>query len=1096
MAPEAAGTGYEAADSGFFENAKRALELSGRIEEGVLAQCSGRPAAASEREVWEWLLGILAPGVALHAARGHMGTVLVGLLHLLHKNEGRRDRGGEPRGGGRPCFGITRPDQILVEQQQDQPNEANRRATAITRPDQILVGPFATGQLPEGSAGGESRPTVICRPDQILVEQPPQATTDGGPGACPPVDESSLDAASVRAVRAARRHLSPADLSAVQQKLDDVMACTHASYLIPGLLAARSPHQSPFSTAEAPNGNPAQAYKAYLNRLLDDAVMKPDGIRTLAEVLLSGVPSSEAGAYSRVVAAVVKVPATVHSAEQYVKLIAPQVISLWADRQAAKSAHLSAFTPLLVARLFEKHRRWCKRYVSDPVALPLLPVDSGLVSSHLERLRARSEAAAIGDEGEDEAGGGAGGDGFLVLFSAHDVVASIEHLHRISVEIVYGAAPSSASGGGAKTTTVFQLFSPVLPALLELHALVWRSPLLVKSSVAELLVLLLSADARHSSAFLLAYVTNSEAFADSGDLGQTGLKGLPDIAHGHNGHAVETCRFAPSGDGGVERRVYRNTPGAEGAGKPEGRAVADRVEPLAALLGELASKGTVNGVKNEAADVPGTLLLELLDEINDNADHRSARAVLRLALLLLDKGLALFKSGDHLVRIISFLLAMYDTQQRHLREAGLSLENDDEPAKESEELLTSTLTLLHLALTDKLAATLSQATVALLQQGLAAVSSGEPEIQQMITACRVGVDHLRSNLAGKNNNAPGGEEEKKHEGEEKTEADRLDDAFGAILSEVPKCLSDAPTAARMLISLKRLLTTEGRDAGADLVAVVERRFPALVDVLLSFLNDEESFVYLSCINTVTALCDVLPYRTMAVLLQHYRPTPAPRANSEPQTLSRARLDPSSPFALKNNPTGKFVGAPAVKKASRTQARDHRLSSEAAEEDRVLKLADIMVYCVWRHGEGSTVNTTIAEAFVERCHYRQTELVRASALEALASLSYHSTWAVLPCVDTVVQLAADVIAMDDSSLCKRGAASLLYHLFCGLGHDAVTVLQDHMPNILDIARRHLRDPDATLGEYCKLLLQYGNDLRMDLYGAPRRSLFSKPLDNRW
>eukprot|EP01059_Diplonema_ambulator_P036215 TRINITY_DN8955_c0_g1_i2.p1 TRINITY_DN8955_c0_g1~~TRINITY_DN8955_c0_g1_i2.p1 ORF type:complete len:859 (+),score=281.61 TRINITY_DN8955_c0_g1_i2:242-2578(+) len=735
----------------------------------------------------------------------------------------------------------------------------------------------------------------------------------------------------------ALRWLTPSEKDEAASLLNDIVDTVHPTYLIPALLGARAPTQDPFKGRSL--------YPKHLSDLLDRVVVRPHGVKTLADALLAGVSATEEGGYIRIVNAVAKCPSTIHSAEAHYKLLAPQVLSLWSDVKIWRVPHFQLFVPLLVQKLTDMHPRLARKYLIDPLTRPFL-------------LNGK--------------------------YSATDVAESVERMHRMIHEV--------------RKDVIFKMYGPVFEALLKMHATVYQSPLMVKDALLEILQKLVHADPEKSRLVLLSHILSAAAPTH-------GIKGLPMLASGGEGY-----HFAPSPTGGVMVTHGPLPP----------------VDTTAAVLHLLLSL-------SEKSPVPGDILMNLL------AEHKSDPAnvnVMTLACKLIEKlGFKCLKNGNQAISLILFLLNL-----------GLAEEGEVVGGEEAEDRLegmTTGLSLLELALTDKLMVQVDRSRLAELKETLGRLSSPEPEIGQMIAGCKLGLNRLESRL-------------EKQEG-----AQAVDESSEELLTTIFGDLSSTQTAFKghALIALKHFVMDAKHRAAA------EGNFTAIFDSFTAYVNDGESFLFLPAINGLVAMCDAMPEKTLPLLLEHYRPYESEEERRE-ETVRRARM----------------------------QVRDHKLADEAAEEDRVVKLCDVLVYCVWRAGEG--VRHGVADALVLRCHYKQTELVRASALQGLASLATHSIWSLMPHLDTLCLLAFDVISLDKSILCRRAAASLLYHLLCSLGYHAVTLIEDHLPKILDIARGNLRHPDAVFAEYFRLLLEEANSIRLNLHNAPEHSLFSKIPSNKW
>ena len=547
--------------------------------------------------------------------------------------------------------------------------------------------------------------------------------------------------------------------------------------------------------------------------------------------------------------------------------------------------------------------------------------------------------------------------------------------------------------------------------------------------------------------------------------------------------------------------------------------------------------------KKRNSPVPADILADLLmhDASPDTAAPTSPPLQLvsvKLSLSLCEKlGASCLKSGAQAAVLIAFLVDKGGGHHRRAKEEKRkegaaralvidSLKEEEEAEAEAQEeeealqCLTLGLTLLELALTDKIVLSLDEARLSALRATVDRAVCSEPEIAQMLATCKIGLARLHKGMHDGGEAAKGKEGEK--EGEEDdddgvaADAAHIEELYHSALADL--ATTEPATVGHALIVLTRLVADDVPYATQDLAGAADaevarrereeqearaaslatrkaarRRFvveslEAIFEALVSYLCDDESFVFMQAGKGLSSLCDRYPAETMPLLLERYRPAGAAGAAKKAQdSVRKARMRPGA------DPAGKLP-TPARKKAGggvggRPQARDFRLRDAVQEADRIVKLADVLCYAVWRGGLGR-MRGAVCDALLERCHHRQEEVVRASAMQALAMLCLNTPNEVLPAVDSVAHLTFDVLALDKSPLCRRAAASVMYHLFTGLGADAVVQLEVHLPKMLEVARDRLRDPDPVLGEYFRLLLEEGNSLRLEMHGAPQQSLFSK------
>eukprot|EP01064_Diplonema_japonicum_P020960 TRINITY_DN30515_c0_g1_i1.p1 TRINITY_DN30515_c0_g1~~TRINITY_DN30515_c0_g1_i1.p1 ORF type:complete len:861 (+),score=163.21 TRINITY_DN30515_c0_g1_i1:55-2637(+) len=841
--------GVTASVSGdFFDIAKRVKEAGEALEKAVREN-------SSEREIWDEIQFMTSGDAKLAMARGYLGVVVTGLLHLQYK---------------------------------------------VTQKE-----------IPQSVPG----PTTWSQPGQIGLT---------------PVD-------------AALRWLTIDEKQEAEKLFTELIDTVHPTYLIPALLSARAITQDPFKGISM--------YPKHLSDLLDRVVVRFHGIRVLADTLLTGVPETEEGGYSRIVNAVAKCPSTIHTSEQHYRLLAPQVQSLWSDLKTWRAPHFHTFVPLLMVKLTEKHLNLSRKHLIRPMVKPFL-----MANKH----------------------------------EAVQVAESVERMHRMIFEV--------------RKDMVFTMFGEFMGALLKMHASVFQSALLVKNALFEVLQKLVNSDPEKSRLVLLSHILSAAA--------SHGIKGLPMLSTDAEGYY-----FTPSPTGGV-CISYGTIPPV------------DSVSAIVHLLCSLSEK----------SHLPGDLLMDLLSEHKSNPTDTN---ILTLACRLIEKlGVKCLKNGDQAITLVLFLLQLR------------SGDDNDEMREEEDPLegMTIGLSLLELALTDKLIVSVDRRKIIELKEVVGKLNSPEPEIGQMIAGCKLGLNRLDARL----------NKEENTETVHKSSEELLTSIFGDLTS------TETAFKGHALIALKHfVLEQTHRETTLS-------NFSSIFDAFTAYVNDTESFLFLPAINGLVAMSDAFSEMTLPFLLEHYRPYVS-EEERKAESIRKARMR-----KVRNN--GKYESRPKL------QLRDHRLLDKAAEEDRVVKLCDVLVYCVWRAGEG--LRPGVAEALLQRCHARETELVRASAMQGLASLATHSIWSLSEHLDTVCQLTFDVIALDKSKLCRRGAASLLYHLLCGLGHHAITMIEVHLPKILDLARGHLRDPDAVFGEYFRLLLEEANSIRLNIHNAPERSLFSK------
>eukprot|EP01063_Lacrimia_lanifica_P022089 TRINITY_DN29797_c0_g1_i1.p1 TRINITY_DN29797_c0_g1~~TRINITY_DN29797_c0_g1_i1.p1 ORF type:complete len:1051 (+),score=412.62 TRINITY_DN29797_c0_g1_i1:95-3247(+) len=1034
-------------DTSEFDTAKKVRGMAGKLE-AVLDAALKSKSTAQERTIWETVEAMMEPALRLVAC-GYLEVVLMGVLHILHS----RDAEQQPVGVvSLPAHGqIRTPADILF---------AERAAPA----------PAAPPSAPRRPRSPRAMSDEAVSMSRALTEAEAAAVAES---AAPPAGYGD-------AVRLAHRWLSPTEKDAVRRFLAELIETCHPSYTIPALLALKSPYQKPFEGMVP--------YGLQVSELLDRAVLRPGGVLALSQALLTDLKAEQADGFRRVASAVVKTPRFLHSAEEHLRLVAPQLRALWMDAKAWQSPCLAEFVPLALTEFYRKAPRLARKHLFRPTMRALYCMTDAAARAGMELPAQPADSDGAGGE-----------DRFNIVCDGAETVGAIDCLHRMLFAV--------------KRKVGFAMFGGLLPALLKLHATLYKSPLQARHAVEECITQLLKCDEAKARLALLTHVAYTTGLGEAA----VAFKGLPSLDLARGGVAEEGYYYTPSVVGGVELRYGALPPRDELAAlthlldvlatkhhsEVPGDLLADLLEELMAR-DEVDAQQRQGGPSDAAAPTPSTTpapattsatpLLDLPGGDARAAEELEARQnVTRLALAVIEKiGAVCLKNGAQALTIITYLVTLAPVQAgRPAAEIG------EEEREEQTGAATTGLTLLQLALTDKIVVAAAPEKLRRLQKALKGVVSDDSEIREILAAVTLGVDRL---VAKQHTGGDAATAAAATPGEEECSETVLQGIFADLMSH------NVAMIGHGLIAMKRFVSAPQHGASLD------SNFDAIFETFVAHAADEESFLFISAGNGLIALCDARPERTLTALLARYRPAKdaaegAARARPRPrETLRQHRrregnrdetgegkfsFKPDEPIPLgkKPKPAAKTAPRPPKPAPSLKQTRDHRLADAAKEEARVVKLADVLTYCVWR--TGTSMRAAVADVYLERCHYKQTEVVRASALQALSSLALHSPWSIYAGVDRVLQTAYDVLAMDKAVLCQRAAASFIYHLFCGMRNDAVVHLEAQLPRMLDVARRRLRDEDPVVAEYFRLFLEEGNALRLEMHGAPQHSLFSKP-----
>eukprot|EP01062_Namystynia_karyoxenos_P028107 TRINITY_DN21367_c0_g2_i1.p1 TRINITY_DN21367_c0_g2~~TRINITY_DN21367_c0_g2_i1.p1 ORF type:complete len:1010 (+),score=192.58 TRINITY_DN21367_c0_g2_i1:74-3103(+) len=884
--------------------------------------------------------------------------------------------------------------------------------------------------------------------DDGLVTQPAPVRTASGPPPSTPGDIVAPRGDGPAAVAAARRWLSPEERRRCAATLDHVVDEMHPSYVCAALLPLLSPPQNFLGQV---------VHRQHVSALLSAALARPGGVRSLADCLLTGVPESEAGAYRRVTLVVCTPPSGAPSSAVHLAAVCHQLAELWAldsswkDRKGAPHrGHLVCSCAELLAG---RHSRAASAMLLLPRLWPLFAaggaVDPRLLRRCTPELRQRLAGALSAPEG-------------TVLASGEQVARAAEALHRLCAPPRPGAVAAWAA-------------HQCLPGLLRLHSAVHGGAVHFAAAVEEVLVRYFQVRPDEGRAALRALVAAGQlcrpggSAAASAEITLPGGGALPALPAAAASPPPDVM-FRPSPDGGVELRRRSAADGED----PD-----DQV-PLCALLTALSRRGS---------PVPADLMMELLTDCHD----REAGALPAMGLLRSiceSVGASCLKTGRHAAGLVIALLrsAVPPSATRRPPSGAtgrplLELADDSPPEtaeqlEQREEALALALPLLECALAGEVRlGVLPEPELRRVDALLSRCVSPTPQLQQAAAACRVGI---AERLAAASRPAPlsGDAHSPPPPAQER----------GDALRRVFALLHDPNAAVRSgaLVELRRLVLSPGG---------VGEHFDAAFDVFSAHLADADVGLYLPSIMGLAALADVDGGRTLPLLLARYSVPPADPSPGEQDALERAqRRRRLRQTAVADEGRIRLdAGGTAPRKGDRRQAADRARERDEDEEATLLKLADCLVYCVWRLGDAlPKCGAGFVEAFASRAHHAQPATVRASALWALGFTAAQLSWAAAPRVPLLVGLAHDVLSMDTDRLCRRAAASLLQQLFCSLRRDVLqAVSPEVLASVLATARRLLHGGDPVVGECARLLLEGMNEVRCDVMLQPRRSLFSDP-----
>ena len=825
-------------------------------------------------------------------------------------------------------------------------------------------------------------------------------------------------------IEKARKFLTPAERRLVSERLELIVELYHPQYVIPALMSVISPHQTPFQGQKF-------FYKEAAADMMEEFVLKKDGVLVLVDTLLTDLPPTELSAYQRVVLAVTKIPRFCHSSEDFFKRISPQILKLWTSAEVWKKTHFCTALPMIILELWKKHKKLFNEYIMNVVGLPLICI----VRETVETLRRDHSSLGIKGEGvvtveldceKLSKSSSVLDDHYQQIFSGRDVVLCVESLHRVVYEY--------------RVKSVFDMFGNFLDPLLHLYSFVYASSMGCRSAVFEIISQILLSDPKKSLLILYNFLSESTPRYYDHFYYYAGVEGGIEVRYGHQRDA---------GDAYTEGFMSSLKNVANMADSDQQAVMVERrVDSLVEILSYLATK--------RESSLAGDLLASFLSQ-DLSVSSTASLVPLKLCLALCQKlGSSCLKTGSQAANLILYLL-------KSAKQPPTTPESDEAKEEREEENLssiTTALTLLELAMTDKLMLSIEFSKLLQIKEALLETKCSEPEIAQMVATCRIGVTRLVDNYEKKGTPEDVDEDVVATEGTENSQEKILHDALTSLAD------SDPGRIGHGLLTLTQLIRSAETDADRDSVL---RDFPTILDAFTSYLAHDESYIFLSAGKGLTALCEMFPEQSVPAVIERYRPFKT-EIRSGTDTVRRARMK--------------------QKRSAATQMRDHRLNDVIQETDRIAKLADVLCYVVWRGGitryAGAIVN-----ALLERCHHSEEELIRASAMQSIATVCLHCAHEMLGSLDSVVCTAFDVMALDNSMMCRRAAMSILYHIFAGLSNDSVVILEKYIPKMFEIARDNLHGKEPVLGEYCRLLLEEGNNLRHNLHQQEEQSLFSRP-----
>jgi hypothetical protein len=217
-----------------------------------------------------------------------------------------------------------------------------------------------------------------------------------------------------------------------------------------------------------------------------------------------------------------------------------------------------------------------------------------------------------------------------------------------------------------------------------------------------------------------------------------------------------------------------------------------------------------------------------------------------------------------------------------------------------------------------------------------------------------------------------------------------------------------PIRAGGLIQLRRYILREDPEALSKL--------PSILDTFMRHLENDDSYVYLGAIQGLSAIADVQFDLAFPVLVEQYKNSKRPleiRLNVGESILQVARrLGQALPKYA-----DKFFGA--------------LLGS--AQRDR--------------------------EA-----------LLRASSLSNIAEVCELLRWSLLPYIEEIMAMVFTILQVEKDDYVRRGSVNLLKQLFKGLRKDSVSIISDHLKNIVS----HLEiieesDRDMVMREHARVAL---------------------------
>ena len=810
----------------------------------------------------------------------------------------------------------------------------------------------------------------------------------------------------ITCIQLADRFLTASDRHIAVTSLNELIKTTHPSYVLSALLQLRTPTQSFLGKV---------LYSRQLSDLLDVTIESPQGITSLVNTLLNGLPDTASAAYHNVVKIVITVPRCAPSYESHFLNISPQLISMWSfvkSNLTKTPPHLYHFFSLVMDELRQRFKKLFFKHIVKPVLLGLeldCEQTADSVTKTIEMVHC------------------------LLICSKNVVVSLIE----------------------AK--------SHYLANLLSLYTLVRESVLYVKSAVLEIIKEILQAcKPAVASQVIIKYLRD------------TSLR-----------EQRELYEYVPSDTGGVE--IMLSTFERK---KDQTRLVDQHyIDSIVCLLTNL----------KKQSDIPGELILQIID--SPSSDPNPILFTFALQIIS-DLGIRVLTSGGHAGRIISVLL--------------------QDPS--NEENTVTGLTLLQLAVGDKLMMSVTTEQVNFMISKIEQITAAaDPEIHQMASSCLIllrefNIKHSVSNEGKSTSLKPSlssimaqfskidsgaaynptvalsqlDEWCDDHKNKPSQSFSGNKSNFQFLLQKVNEIPNTAPEKDRRLAAdlrdklLRYVTKSSGYSSIVQLFAdgdtastghaLVEMKnwiadnknnsqlmsnFDDIFSLLMGFLADDESYLYLSAENALMALCDAATAETLELLSNSYSRTPIDN-NNKPSGIREARRKRS------------------VAKKRRMHSRDFRLQNDEEECNRLLKMADLIIYCVERGGEGCREHGVI-EALISRCHHSSDSAVRASSLQVIGQFALHSRWLLLPHLRLIITTAQSIISLDKFTITLRASASLLYHVFCSFSTEAVTVLSEFIPSILEISVANEYCTDAVTARYFHLLIKQANAVRMSLYG---------------